>query len=463
MTEDFINNPEITKLLSSLRISKLRKSQISVINFIYEKGDDLLAIMPTSSGKTLCFMISSILFNNFVIIVYPLLSLMNDQYLRFKEANISVAILKGGMERKEKFSTLKDIENGKVKVLITNIEMLLDEKVQDYLRFRKNPLLIFDEVHTLVEWGMTFRKQMLLIKQLIPLLNPLKILAFSATVDEYDETEIYNLIFTYRNNYKKIFFSANRENIFYSCILTLSRRDALLGIVKNAVRPLIVFSNNRIITEQLSKLLSKNFGSFETRFYHAGLGKGERQDIEKWFRESDNSVLVATSAYGMGVDKGDIRTVIHYNLPNSVSSFLQESGRAGRDGRSAYSFVIIKRDEIKNKYNLDKTNLLNVFLGKDCIRSSLLKQMGEKEMQLCTGCSNCFSYSTKDLMYEIFEKNKKLFLNTDKTKLLFILKGLVYKGNVFLIFHPLFGLFKDTDFSILSESYDTFIHIYLNK
>ena len=380
-----IENKDLLK--KHFGISYLRPYQELAVSHILEcsgreERGRVLCSLPTGSGKSLCFMYPILLMRKRALLIYPLLSLMNDQAKRFKEAGIPCFVLKGGMSKEEKEKCLSGIRENREAAVITNPEMLLAMDRRNELKeIGKTELVVIDEAHTAVTWGRNFRESYLSLPYLIERINPSSVLAFTATMDREIEEGIISVIFSGEKP-RIIRQSTDRENIFYHSVCSLGKiHDAVKILTPPEARPAVIFCRSRAKAEETAKLLSHRF---PVHYYHAGLERDEKLMLEKWFYSSQDGVLTATSAYGMGVDKKDIRTVIHLSMPSSAADFLQESGRGGRDGKRADSYVLRSADE--------KSGLSGIFSGGCCIRTSLLREMGEEtETDGCLSCSACVS------------------------------------------------------------------------
>ncbi len=373
-----------TLLRECFGISYLRPYQELVISRIMEAaeggGGRILAVLPTGSGKSLCFMYPIAKLQRRSILIYPLLSLMNDQAERFEKAGLPFTVLRGAMERDERRKALQWLRERRDGAVITNPETLIAMRARGELgNIGKTEILVIDEAHTAVTWGESFRSACLSLPSLIEALKPRTVLAFTATMDSRIENGIISTIFSGRMPYI-VRCSADRENIFYHAVSSLSPiHDAEKILSPSSARPAVIFCRSRQKAEETAKALE---GMFPVSFYHAGLERDEKIRRERWFHESADGVLAATSAYGLGVDKKDIRTVIHLSLPLSASDFIQEAGRGGRDGKRMDSYVLHRRDE--------KGETACIFDGSSCIRTSLLKAMGEeRDGNGCLGCSVC--------------------------------------------------------------------------
>lgn len=375
-----------------------------VMNEESNKETRLLAVLPTGSGKSICFMAPLIFIKGIVICIYPLLSLMSDQERRMKEMKISAVTLKGGIEIRERERIIQDLLRGEYKVIITNMETLLflSKNPRYGMLWKTVSTIVIDEVHTAVSWGDTFRPSYKELPFVLKTINPQHILAFTATLDDKMLNTILERVFNNNRPYI-VKASADRNNIFYHSIHTLKMEDDLLRIVKKKeLRPSVVFCGQRKETERIALYLLEH--GIKCFFYHAGLDKEQRKTIEDEFSHSPSSVLCATSAYGLGVDKKNIRSVIHISLPQEADEFLQEAGRGGRDGEEAHSFVLWK--------NKEKGKLKDVFASGRCIRNALLEKMGEEIEHdgcgLCSACSPDFfvPHGEKEILKEM---NKHIF------------------------------------------------------
>lgn len=374
------------EIFTRLGISYLKPYQELIISSVLdgitgERKTNILGCLPTGSGKTLCFMYPILALKKRTVLIYPILSLMNDQARRFEKAGIPFVILRGGLDNTERQRLRREIIRNEYIAVITNVETLLSILKRDGLSFLrdKTEMIVIDEAHTAVTWGETFRESYLHLPEIIEAINPKIAMAFTATMDKEIEKGIIKYVFQSTHPYI-VHESLDRENIFFHSVKSLCKRQEIIRILSDeSKRPAIIFTRSRAEAEGTASSLRKYF---DIKYYHAGLSREERKEREDWFSSSEDGVLSATKAYGMGVDKGNIRTVIHTNLPESASDFLQEAGRGGRDGRRMDSYVLWYQEE--------DTSLSTIFKGDKCIRTSLLKAMNEiPEYENCLACSNC--------------------------------------------------------------------------
>lgn len=368
-------------------ISYLMPFQELVVRRILENSEreeqtGALTILPTGAGKSLIFMLPACLMKNrYTILCYPLLALMHDQERRFRENGFEAVLLSGEADRKERRIGLDRLGRMECNVLITNPEMLAILTDTGRLGFMAGrlELLVFDEAHTIVDWGESFRPALLETPRLSRLLEAHQTMLFTATMDAGLERRTLEMFFD-RVTPDVIRASADRQNIYYRAVTTLNRFADMIELLEpEERRPAVVFCAYRAETEYMKRRASSHFVCYN---YHAGLAKEVKKETESKFFSSRNGVLFATNAYGLGVDKKDIRTAIHLHVPSDALSFLQESGRAGRDGKIAESFVLVSPS--------DKGALAEIFTKGGCIRTDLLRLLGEAReengCELCDGC-----------------------------------------------------------------------------
>ncbi|MDR2020206.1 MAG: RecQ family ATP-dependent DNA helicase [Treponema sp.] len=317
-----------------------------------------IVILPTGAGKSLCFQLPAMLLEGPTLVIYPILSLMADQERRLRERGFSPVTLRGGQSREERDLLWEQIRSGKSRFIIANPEVLLTPGVMGKLGGLGIVHAVIDEAHCVSEWGESFRPGYLRIGEIIAALHgngpePL-ITAFTATAGAPVLEKIERYIFGSRGAHR-IAGSPDRSNISYAAQGCILRDLAVRDLILKHERPAIVFCSSRRGTEKLARRLRNdpgragtgNLSKTEIRFYHAGLSREEKAGVEQWFFGNPRGVLISTCAYGMGVDKPDIRTIIHRDCPPSVEAYLQESGRAGRDGLSSRAILLWGPDDAK--------------------------------------------------------------------------------------------------------------------
>ncbi len=446
-------------------ISYIYPIQRYVIANVLDKNNQIV-VLPTGSGKSLCFQLPVFYLQAVTVVVVPLLALMEDQVRRLKEIGISSASITGEQENKKKI--FKNIKENKIKIVFTTPESLFS--LQDaFLDLNINiGHLVIDEAHCVVEWGETFRPAYLKIGEFIKKNSIEVITAFTATASEAVVNKIKNILFE-DIPVSALIENPDRPNISYSVIPVLSKSRAVINTVKKIKGPVIIYTRSRKRAEYYAHLLKRRFKTKKIYFYHAGLTKEERKKVEHWFMKSDDGILTATSAFGLGIDKQDVRTVIHAEVPYSVEAYLQESGRAGRDKKNSKAILLFTSEDFKfiNKLN-DNIQLLRYekmlkFLKnrKICRREFLLSLMSFKFESKCTGCDICNKEAVTDIEGEreillFIKKNKRRF---SLKKTIQILNGKqtydIIKNNFYN--YKGYGLLKDWHIDDIEEEINNLI------
>ncbi len=343
-----------------------------------------VVVLPTGSGKSVCFMVPALLLPGLTVAIYPLLSLMNDQARRIAELGFEAVLVRGGQSQAERQMLWERLEAGQARLVITNPEILAVPSVLSKLSGFTISLAVVDEVHTVPQWGQTFRPAYLALQTALEHLKPDQVVAFTATASRSIKERIDALLFGGRCSHL-VYGNPDRPNIIYRCLPSLALEHDLEMTIRHAVRlPAIVFCQSREKCEFLAWELSRRLRDIAVRPYHAGLTNTERNATERWFHAAEQAVLVATTAYGMGVDKKNIRATIHVDLPVEAASFLQESGRSGRDGRQATSIVLLNLHAREST-----TEVARIFTQQQhCRRKALLETMGWPA-DSCNGCDIC--------------------------------------------------------------------------
>jgi ATP-dependent DNA helicase RecQ len=391
-----------------------------------------IVILPTGAGKSLCFQLPGFLLQGTTLVIYPLLSLMSDQERRLRERGFAPMVLRGGQTEEERSAIWEKSKNPESRFIIANPEALLTPKVFERLHTLGVVHIVLDEAHCVSEWGESFRPAYLRVGEIISAISPPIVTAFTATASTPVLEKIDEYIFGGQGA-RRIVGNPDRVNISYSAQGCILRDAAVRDIMRENQRPAIVFCSSRIGAEKLARYLRNEFGDNEIRFYHAGLYMAEKTAVEKWFLKNPAAILVATCAFGMGVDKADVRTVVHRDCPPSVEAYLQESGRAGRDGSPSKAILLWGPND-ENSLKRAKTQAdqrrLSALLDyaentSKCRRRALLDLLNyEGEISTIDGicCDVCAKTAKKTLREEVimtfFKKYKRCYTLSEAADIL---------------------------------------------
>ncbi|MDA7759138.1 DNA helicase RecQ [Amylibacter sp.] len=377
-----------------------RDGQSEIVNAIIA-GKDVLAIMPTGGGKSLCFQLPGIKLNGTVLVVSPLIALMRDQVSALKALGVNAGALTSGNTDDETEEVFNALENGKLKLLYIAPERLANLGTQRMLSNLPISFIAVDEAHCVSQWGHDFRPDYLRIGELRKLLN-VPLAAFTATADPETQTEIKDRLFELKK--PEVFLQGfDRPNIHLSFSVKNSPRQQVINFVERRKgQSGIIYCGSRAKCETIAQALRT--AGHEAIHYHAGMDAEDRRISERRFQLEDGLIVVATIAFGMGIDKPDIRYVIHADLPKSIESYYQEIGRAGRDGEAAETMTLYGADDIRlrrsqideglasNERKKADHGRLNSLLGlaeaRRCRRRVLLRYFGD-DIQTCNNCDLC--------------------------------------------------------------------------
>lgn len=381
--------------------SSFRPLQEEIINNILA-GKDTLGVMPTGAGKSICFQIPAILSDGLTVVISPLISLMKDQVEQLREYEISAIFLNSSLSAQEYMFNLDQIKFGAAKLLYVAPETLMSDRVQDILKDIKLSLFAVDEAHCISEWGHDFRPEYRKLKFIREMFPRVPFAAFTATATpRVREDIVKNLDF---KNYKIFVGSFDRPNLFLQILQKHQPLNQVLDFLdKYPGQPGIIYCSTRKQVDLLCSDLKKYGHSAEP--YHAGMDDQIRMENQQKFLRDDIRIIVATIAFGMGINKSNVRFVIHYDLPKNIESYYQEIGRAGRDGLRAFCLMLFGYKDIdKIKYFISqKTEAFERELGikhlndlidyaeyYHCRRVPMLDYFGEKyHPKNCGMCDNC--------------------------------------------------------------------------
>ena len=320
-------------------LESLRPQQLSVIGLLAD-GRSVLALLPTGGGKSLCYQLPALHFEGTTIVVSPLLSLMKDQADSCRAKGIAAARIDSTMSRREVSEVLAAVRSGAVKLLYVSPERCASDGFRRAMRGVRIPLLAVDEAHTMSAWGTNFRPELLRLPEIARNLGAERILALTATATP-EVVEDISAAFGIEHRVVTSFHRPNLELDLRS-VRASDRFDELLRIRMRG--PAIVYATYQKTCEELAARLRANGRKAEA--YHAGQPSRERERIQRWFAASRDGIVCSTIAFGMGIDKADIRHVVHYNLPQSIEGYSQEIGRAGRDGRPSVCTLFATYDDV---------------------------------------------------------------------------------------------------------------------
>lgn len=348
-----------------------------------------IVLLPTGAGKSLCFQIPALILDGPTLIIYPLLALMTDQQRRMEEGSLRSVMFRGGQSQEVQEENFRKIKDG-AQIIIANPEVLKNETLLSRLKTVGIKHIAIDEAHCTSEWGDSFRPAYLELGKVIEFLNPPMITAFTATASPEVLKRVAEILFNGEAHVVRS--DSDRQNIHYFVKYAAVKKKEALILARTELRPMIIFCGTRNKSEDMAQELNVCFGSGTARFYHAGLEKAEKEDTEKWFYESKDGILCATCAYGMGVDKKDIKTVVHIEASATAEAYIQEAGRGGRDGSVAKAILLWSLEDSLNYSVFAKGSreaaMRDFAETKDCRRQVLLDALGA-EKAVCSGCDLC--------------------------------------------------------------------------
>lgn len=385
------------------------------------KNEDVVAIMPTGAGKSICFQIPALCKSGLTVVFSPLISLMKDQVDGLVDQNIPAALINSTLTQTEFNKTMYDIRSGNIKLLYIAPERLGSNFFCNVLRSMPISQVIVDEAHCISQWGHDFRPSYRLIGDWLASLSKRPVVgAFTATATKAVENDIKTLLgLDYANVYVTGF---DRPNLSFSVVRTPKRMDYVVDYVRrHSHENGIIYCSTRKDVERVYDNLTR--AGIQTGYYHAGLSDEMRKDMQNKYAFDQLQVMVATNAFGMGIDKSNVRYVLHYQMPRNMESYYQEAGRAGRDGAPAECILLYSGQDVRvHKYLIEQGHLepqreqvelrklqsmIDYCFCSTCLRKYMLAYFGEIVPWI--ECSNCSSCNIKGERVNVTKEAKAIF------------------------------------------------------
>ena len=384
--------------------TSFRKGQENIITSIINK-EDVLAIMPTGGGKSICYQVPALCLDGITIVISPLISLMKDQVDALKTMGVKARLINSSLSNSEYNEALEEIENDECKIIYIAPERLDSMDFVNIIRGKNISQVAIDEAHCVSQWGHDFRVSYKKIPYFINRLDKRPIVtAFTATASNEVREDIINILDLH--NPAVYITGFDRENLSINIVKSSSKNKYTLDYVENHKNESgIIYASTRKEVETIYEgLLKRNYSVAK---YHAGLSNEARKEYQENFINDDIKIMVATNAFGMGIDKPNIRWVLHYNMPQSIENYYQEIGRAGRDGEDSECVLLFSPGDVHTQKYLVEVGIENperkrvqykklqqmvdLVYSNTCYRKSILNYFGEPFLEDCNNCSNCLN------------------------------------------------------------------------
>ena len=384
--------------------TSFRKGQENIIKSIINK-EDVLAIMPTGGGKSICYQVPALCLDGMTIVISPLISLMKDQVDALKTMGVKALLINSSLSNSEYSKVLEDIENDECKIIYIAPERLDSMEFVNIIRGKNISQVAIDEAHCVSQWGHDFRVSYKKIPHFINKLEKRPIVtAFTATASNEVREDIIRILNLHS---PAVYITGfDRENLSINIVKSSSKNKYILDYIENHKNESgIIYASTRKEVENIYEgLLKRNYSVAK---YHAGLSNEARHEYQEKFINDDIKIMVATNAFGMGIDKPNIRWVLHYNMPQSIENYYQEIGRAGRDGEDSECVLLFSPGDIHTQKYLVEVGIENperkrvqykklqqmvdLVYSNTCYRKSILNYFGEHFLEECNNCSNCLN------------------------------------------------------------------------
>ena len=421
-----------------------REGQEAIIEALLE-GRDVLAFLPTGAGKSLCFQLPALVKDGMAVVFEPLISLMKDQVDALKKKNVAAAYLSSNMEWDEISSTVELIRDEKIKILYVSPERLSNPFFCRLLEDSRVSLFAYDEAHCVSSWGHDFRPEYRLLSALKERFPSIPRIALTATADAISSRDICEKLLVEPYVHAA---SLERKNLRITVVRRKRGNEQLLAFIKekHAGESGIVYTSSRAKAETVCAFLAAE--GINCLCYHAGLSREQRELSQTRFLHEKDAVIVATIAFGMGIDKADVRFVAHTSLPKSIENYVQEIGRAGRDGQKAEAWLCFSggdaffqkkriaeseaEDWYKNLSEVKQDVMQGYAESTECRRNLLLAYFGEKSKEKCGQCDNCrvtekswdASTAVKKFLSTVWRSYEKSKLYLNAAQVIEILQGI---------------------------------------
>ncbi len=396
-----------------------REGQEELVGSILE-GQDTFGIMPTGAGKSICFQVPALIMDGITLVISPLISLMKDQVEGLNQAGVHAAYLNSSLTAGQYQKALGFAKEGRYKIIYVAPERLVTDSFLDFALHAHISMLVVDEAHCVSQWGQDFRPSYLKIVEFIGRLPKRPVIsAFTATATKEVRDDIIDILLL--QNPKVVATGFDRPNLYFAVQSPKDKYGAMKNFLElHPGQSGIIYCLTRKYVEEVYERLGEE--GFSVTKYHAGLSDIERKANQEDFIYSRAEIMVATNAFGMGIDKSDVRFVVHYNMPKNMESYYQEAGRAGRDGEAAECILLYAgQDVVTNQFfidnNKDNQELDEVTrqlvaqrdrerlrkmtfycFTNDCLRDYILRYFGEYGSGYCGNCTNCLSqFETVDV------------------------------------------------------------------